>query len=294
MMQFLDYLRVHFSDREAVLASLATLVLVVFVWLGRSAALRFTNRPSFDSAENRLRWLARIRAATVLSLAVGLIVIWGAELRSFALSFVAVAVAVVLATKELIQCVNGALIRTATEAFAVGDRVEIAGIRGDVIASGPLATKLLEVGPSYRRTGRAVVIPNSMFLTERVTNETYGGNFLFHTVAIPLSSDADWQQAEEILLRAANDICREYLDDVRRHTQQRARRFGLFQPSVEPQVAVQLPEPDVIRLLVRLPARANKVDMVEQGLVRRFLSEYQPGGAARRSDQVGSRRAVTA
>mgnify|MGYP001215256827 CR=1 FL=1 len=66
---------------------------------------------------------------------------------------VAIAVALVIATKELILCVSGALIKGGARSFNIGDRIQVKEFRGDVIDQNLLTTTILEVGPGKVLTG---------------------------------------------------------------------------------------------------------------------------------------------
>ena len=116
----------------------------------------------------RRRWSVTIRNTLILVSIIGLAIIWAPQLQNFAVSLIAIAVALVLATKELLDCLTGSLLRTASKAYAVGDRIEINGTRGNVVDHNFLTTTLLEIGPgqtSHQYTGRAIVIPNNQLLS---------------------------------------------------------------------------------------------------------------------------------
>ena len=69
--------------------------------------------------------------------------------------------AIVLATKEIIMCLSGAIYRASSGTFKVGDRVEIGAFRGDVIDQTLLATTILEIGPGqaiHQHSGRTVTL----------------------------------------------------------------------------------------------------------------------------------------
>jgi small-conductance mechanosensitive channel len=76
----------------------------------------------------------------VVLLLLGLVLIWAPQLWTFALSLAAVAVEIVVATKEMILCISGSLMRASPRAFSVGDWIEVADVRGEVTAS-PLPQK---------------------------------------------------------------------------------------------------------------------------------------------------------
>ena len=71
-----------------------------------------------------------LKTGLLLLLLFGAIAIWAQELRTLALSFVAIAAAIVVATKELLMCLSGTLLRSSSRNVSLGDRVEIAGVRG--------------------------------------------------------------------------------------------------------------------------------------------------------------------
>lgn len=266
----MDVLSEIFTERVIVRDTIATVILLAGVLLLRSAALRAVRRAKWGSEDIRLRWTAQVRWTAFLFLSLGLVVIWSSELRTLAFSVVAIAAAIVIATKELIMCVSGSILRATSGAFSVGDRIEIDGIRGDVVEVGLLTTTLLEIGPSHRHTGRAVVVPNSLMFSNAVTNETVTEEFVLHTIAIPVSEEG-LQAAEERLLEIGADVCRPLIEDARQHMNAAAKRHNLPVLSVDPIVSLQVPEAGKFTLLLRIPTRARDKGHTERQVLRRFF-----------------------
>ena len=241
-------------------------VCLLVVAISRSLSLRALARAKL-SAETRAMWRAQVRNATVA-------VIWAEELRTVAISIVAIAAALVIGTKELIMCLLGGLLRASGHGFKIGDRIEVSGVRGDVADVGPLTTALLEVGPtsaSSARTGRVVTLPNAVFLTEKVFNMTQSHAYVFHMLRVPLSAEDDWRAAEERLLRIGKEATAEYLDDARAEMSMVAKQRGLDTPRVEPQVFIEIPEPGRVELQFFFPAPARARGDLSQAILRRFL-----------------------
>jgi small-conductance mechanosensitive channel len=254
---------------------ISTFVLVVTVFGVRYIILRFVRRrlPTRDTLQ--LRWTSQVRAFSYAILAFGLFTIWAAELQALAVSFVVLAMAVVWATKETIACMQGAVYRLSSNAFQVGDRINVGGIRGDVIDPGLLSTTVLEVGKGHQRTGRTISIPNSLFMTEPVLNESLTGEFMLHLLTIPVDRDADLAAIEERALRAANDACADFIDDVRRPIALRYRRHGLNPPLVDPRITYQFVDTKTVNLILRIPVPTRLERTVEQRVLRAVLGVPQ-------------------
>lgn len=254
---------------------LSTVMLIVVVMVLRGIAAGAIRRNDTLASAVRRRWLVQVRNGAILLLFLGLVVIWAAELRLMAVSLFAVAVATVIATKELIQCFSGSLLKTVSREFCLDDRIEINGLRGDVIDHNALTTTILEIGPhdlTQQHTGRAIVIPNSKLLDTPVINETFTDEYVLHVFKVPIIMDSDWQQAERDLLDAAKQQCDSFLSEARLHFQRLGKDRGLATLSVEPRVSVLIPKAGELELLVRIAVPARRKGRVEQAILRRFVS----------------------
>lgn len=260
------------SPLAKLFSSALLLLAVLAAYHFAAAAIR---RADWSTLEARRRWLVMIRNVAILLFLLTLMVVWAAQLRTLALSVVGFAVAIVLVTKELIMCVTGGFLRSSTSLFRVGDRIEVKELRGDVIDLTMLTTTILEIGPqqlTHQYTGRAVVLPNSVFLTESVINESYTEDYVLHTTVVPLPRETDWRRDEAHLLQAAHEVCGEFIETARRHIERIGHQQGIDVPSVDPRVSVSLPEADELHLIVRFPAPARQKGRTEQEILRRYLA----------------------
>ena len=259
------------QDRTVLRNAIGSLILITSVMGFRYVAIRFVRQrlPARDKLQ--LRWAAQVRGFSYVILAFGLFIIWAAELQALAVSFVVFAMAIVWATKETLACVQGGMYRISSKSFEVGDRINIAGIRGDVIDPGLLSTLVLEVAQGHQRTGRTISIPNSLFMTEPVLNESLAGEYMLHLMTIPVDRDADLAAIEQKALSAAQDACVDFLDDVRHPIASRYRRYGLIPPIVDPRVTYQLVDKDTVNILLRIPTPIRLERQVEQRVLRAVL-----------------------
>ncbi|RUO40904.1 hypothetical protein CWE22_01525 [Pseudidiomarina aestuarii] len=261
------------------LISSAVLILVVIIL--RAMLWRFIRR-SVQSSEMRRRWLTQIRNGLLLLMILGLVMIWAHELRTLALSIVAIAVAFVVATKELILCLTGSLIKSGARSFTIGDRIQIKDFRGDVIDQNLLATTILEVGPgklTHQRTGRMIVVPNALFVSEPVVNESYTHDYVLHVFTVPFKRDENWKLAQQVLLEAAQKHCSPYLEQARKYMRRMSDHSGFEIPSVDPRVTLQVPTAGEVHLIVRFPAKQTQRSFIEQQILTDVFTQHDLSAA---------------
>jgi small-conductance mechanosensitive channel len=244
-------------------------------WLGHYVI----NHSSEGPWEIKRQWRVRFSSALWLFTFISMAMIWSNELQTLALSIVAFSVAIVVASKEVITCFSGGLFRT-SKSFKIGDRIEIKGIRGDVIDKSLMATKILEIGPgqtTHQYTGRSVVLPNSIFLTESVTNESFLGNYVLHPFIIPMRIEDDWQQAEKIILEIANGVCGPFLGPASEYLRKVQDKANLETPEIHPRVHVKVQDIKTLNLIVRVTVPAYDKGKIEQAIVKEFLKRFKYG-----------------
>jgi len=253
-----------------------TAILLIVVTAVRSIASRFIKK-RVHSKELQRRWLVQTRNGFILLLTLGLLFIWGDTLRTFALSIVAIAVAFVVATKELILCVSGSILKTGSGSFNVGDRIQVKEFRGDVIDQNILATTILEVGPdklTHQRTGRKTVIPNALFVSEPIINESFTHDFVLHVFTVPFKREENWRAAQDEFLKAARKHCKPYLNEARIHMEKLSEDMGLDVPTADPRVTVQVPTAGEIHLVIRIPVKSSQRGFIEQSILSDVFSHH--------------------
>jgi small-conductance mechanosensitive channel len=263
-------------DSLVVLDGLKSLILLVSLVITRALVVRWISRNPALSMESKRRLVVNTRNSIVFAFLIGLVVIWAHELQAFAVSIVALAAALVLATKELILCWSGAALRVVGKVYAVGDRIQIAGHRGVVLDHDVFATKLLEIGPgqsAHLYTGRVTIFPNSLLFTNPLIKENPGQEYGLYTLVIPIKADEDWQRAERILLEVAKAECAPFMEEAARQMKLLEQTNLLEAPSPEPRITIQLPEAGKMHLVLRFPAPDRGRSRVEQSILRRYLIE---------------------
>src|SRR5262245_2355860 len=81
----------------------------------------------------------------------------------------------------------------------VGDRIEVGGVSGEVRRIGARSTTVVT------DENIAVIVPNSQFISERVTNWSHTGKLTAFLVRVRIAWDADAELVRRLLLEAAGD-----------------------------------------------------------------------------------------
>lgn len=122
-----------------------TALIIIFVVLVRQVILaRIRGEVAFITEKQR-SWMSRTKNGAFAITSLILFVLWQSEINQFALSVTAIAVAIVVASKEIILCFTGSIQRASSRSFRVGDWIEVGKISGQVIDHNMMATVIQEI-----------------------------------------------------------------------------------------------------------------------------------------------------
>lgn len=265
-------------DQQQIIANLISSILFLLVIMSlRYLMIRYMATWRIKNIDDRRKWVVNVRNISLVVLLLGLIVIWATEIRTLALSIVAVATALVLAGKEIIACFAGGVLKASNKMFEVGDRIQILDMRGDVLDHSFTMTTLYEIGSKgnpHKYTGRVLKVPNSLFLSHPVVNETASSKYVLHTMEFVFDYKEDWHKAEKILLDIAHEETKDFVDGTRKYMSIIEKKDNIEAPDVRPQVFINASQKEQLHLFLRVPARSTLIGKVEQKIMRRFADAY--------------------
>jgi small-conductance mechanosensitive channel len=275
MEQLLEFIKDTLSIGQVVI----TFCILLLAFILRLIVFKVLNNSKTILRENKRR--LKVNTSSFLSFFVmlGLLFIWSSELRSLAFSVAALGVAFVLATKELIASFTGSIYKASNNVCSVGDRIEVNGVRGDIIDRSVLATKLMEIGPGHDTnyyTGRIITIPNSVFLTAIIKNESVLGRFCLHSFHITIGHTNEWKFAYDILLEEAQKECQKYTDEAKLYVDKIQAKNSLETPTIEPTIVIKFNSFEEILLIMRITVPMKNMIDIEQNIKRSFLIRFRP------------------
>lgn len=185
---------------------------------------------------------------TLLSYLVGIIVvafIFSDRLRSLTVVFGVAGAGIAFALQEVIMSIAGWLAISFGGYYKVGDRIKLAGIRGDVIDIGILRTILMECGDwvdGDLYNGRIVRISNRFVFKEPVYNYSADFPFLWDEIMVPIKYGSDYQLAKKLILEIGKEVVGEYAEKYATAWGQIVRRYLIEPQRLEPTVTVEANE----------------------------------------------------
>ncbi|WP_227103302.1 mechanosensitive ion channel domain-containing protein [Chromobacterium rhizoryzae] len=274
LFDLIGYLRDNYSHEIA-----RSLILIAALLIIRLVMDRLLAANNSIAIESKRRWSVNTRNILFISGLAGIGLIWASELQTIAVSMLAFAAALILATKELIMCLSGGLVRQTSNSYSLGDHIEVGAVRGRVVDIGLLSTTVMEIGPnhsSHQMTGRALTFPNSLLLSTPVIRENYMGDYVMHIVNVPMAYTVPPIRAERLLMAAAEESCQPHLEVARQHMEDMAKRNLVDIPSVEPRIALQPVDEKRYQLILRIAIPARDRHRIEQTILHSFLAQCFP------------------
>ena len=250
-------------------------LMIVAIIAGRSILLsaHFRSHPDL-SIENKRRSLVVSRNITMLLLFFGLAMIWAAQIQTLALSMFAVAAAIVVATKELIMCLSGSILRSVTKQYSIGDYIEINGLRGRVVDINMLNTLMMQIGPNPligQLSGKTLSFPNSLLLSHPVRRDNILGDYVIHTVEIPVPIHLDSDEIIGRLKDVLEPLCEPYVPAIKQHLENVQTQKLFITPAAQPRIS-RVPHDDkVYNIIVRFASPVAKRLEIQQAILDEFL-----------------------
>jgi small-conductance mechanosensitive channel len=225
-------------DSTTVSKIVSTIVAIAVVLVVRWVVLR-SIQTRFQEEWDEYR--AHKVAGYTTTIAVGVILAWiwidaFNDLPTF-LGLISAGIAIALA--DVLKNLAGWVYIISRRPFWLGDRIELAGTKGDVIDIRLFRFSLMEIGgwvDAEQATGRMIHVPNGSVFTNQVANYTEGFAYLWHELPVLVTFESDHRRArkviEEALERHAPDLDRTAGDRIRENAKNYHIRIGALTPTV--------------------------------------------------------------
>lgn len=125
--------------------------------------------------------------------------------------------------------------------YKTGDRVQVGGIKGDVMDIGVLRTTIMETGQwvdGDLYNGRIVLIANSFVFKEPVFNYSGDFPFLWDEIKIPIQYGSNYDKTKEILEKVGIEIAGDLTQQSKEKWTSMQSKYRLEDAQTEPMVSL--------------------------------------------------------
>jgi small-conductance mechanosensitive channel len=210
--------------------------------------------------------------------------VWNAELQKFALSIAVFVVAIVLATREYIQCFIGFLYVTSIRPFRVGDWVQTGSFCGEVTGTDWAKLTMLEIDPNgYLYTGKTLFIPNNQLITQPIKNLNFLKRYVAHSFTITMDNCYQPYQNLDALLCKAKKYCDDFYGVAERYNSMIERSLDAPLPGPGPSISISTSDLGRIKTIFTVFCPTDQALAIEKKLTYEFFQlkneNYQEAAA---------------
>jgi len=253
---------------KLITAVIGVLLVIVIVRIVQRAASRYIR-------ETNTRYRARkfISFLGYIIVVVVLVTIYSDKLGGLTVALGVAGAGIAFALQEVIASVAGWFAISFASFYKTGDRVQLGGIKGDVVDIGILRTTLMEVGQWVNGdlyNGRVVRVANSFVFKEPVFNYSGDFPFLWDEIVLPIKYGSDMKLARKLIADAADDILGDYAAKARVAWDDLVKRFPIENAQVEPLRLENTVPVTTVRMLSRPRSRPSSLSRTSSALKAMF------------------------
>jgi small-conductance mechanosensitive channel len=212
------------------------LVVLVVALLLRRTASRYVANPV-----ERYRVRKAITFLAYLAVFLIVIAVFSERLATLGVTLGVVGAGIALALQDVITSVAGWVTISTGNVYKTGDRIQLAGVRGDVIDIGVFRTTLMEIGQWVQGdlyNGRIVRVANNAVFKDAVYNYSADFPFVWDEITVPVKYGGDYKLAGEILNRVATELLGEYVASAKATWKSVAQKYLIDEAQIEPMVTL--------------------------------------------------------
>ncbi|CAN5422997.1 mechanosensitive ion channel [soil metagenome] len=168
-------------------------------------------------------------------------IVYSNKLGGLTVAFGVAGAGIAFALQEVIASFAGWLAIMFGGFYKTGDRVQLGGIRGDVMDIGVLRTTVMETGQwvdGDLYNGRIVLVANSFVFKEPVFNYSGEFPFLWDEIKIPIQYGSNYEKVKEILVSIGKEVAGDLTEKSMEKWKGLQNKYRLEDAQTEPMVSL--------------------------------------------------------
>lgn len=201
--------------------------------------------------------------------------VYSNRLGNLTVAFGVAGAGIAFALQEVIASIAGWFAVSFAGFYKIGDRVQLGGIKGDVIDISILRTTLMEVGEWVKGdlySGRIVRIANSFVFKEAVFNYSGDFPFLWDEIVVPIKYGSDRKLVKQILENVAKEVVGDYEQQAREAWRKMVANYMVEEATVRPGVTL-IANDNWLEYTVRYVVDFKRRRITKDQLFTRILEE---------------------
>lgn len=246
--------------------------ILLIAWFLRTVVTR-----TISDNTNRYRAKKAIRLAGYFLILLLAVATFTGRLEYLGISIGFISAGIAFALQEVILSIAGWIAIFSTNLYKPGDRIEINGVKGDVIDISVTQTTLMEMGQwvsSDNYNGRIVRISNAFVFKSPLYNYSTDFPFLWDEIILPVRYQSDTKLAGELIMQVAHAKLSEYADYAKEHWSGMVRKYLIENAMVEPTLSVKLTD-NWVEFTLRFVVDYKKRRTTKNELSREILEVFQ-------------------
>jgi small-conductance mechanosensitive channel len=279
LLNWRDSVRSEFRDElRDLLLRLGALAVVLAIIFGLGEVWRRTIFRYVLDARRRYQFLLLRKIMLWVAIVIVLIFTFATEIGSIATFAGLITAGVALALQNVIVSIVGYFFLIGKYGIRVGDRVQVAGVTGEVVDIGLARFHLMELSsdsPESQPSGRVVAFPNSIVFqsTSGLFKQIPGTNFVWRQIALTFSPESDYHVVRERVNAAIDRAFANYRDPLERQRQMMEQTLtSISATELKPKSRLHF-TPAGIEVLIRFPVLLSKATEMDDLLTRELFAE---------------------
>ncbi len=165
------------------------------------------------------------------------------SIKDFTLAIGLLTAGITITLQELILSIAGSLYIFFVKVYKPGDRIEINGIKGDVIDIDSIYTTMMEIGEwvsSDNYSGRIVKLSNAFVFKGPIYNYSKDFPFIWDEFNLPIRYGSDIELAKSIIIQIAQKTLSNYVQESVSKWKDVVKKYYIEDAIVEPTLAITL------------------------------------------------------
>jgi small-conductance mechanosensitive channel len=268
----------YVADLKDLLIRLFSLGLVLATVWGVAEVWRRTIYRYVHETRRRHQMLLLRRIALWLAIALVITFSFASELGSLATFAGLLTAGVAVALQNVILSIAAYFFLIGKFGVRVGDRVQIAGVSGEVVEIGLVRMHVMELGGNGRDvqpTGRVVAFSNSFVFQPLagMFKQIPGTNFVWHEITLTLASESDYRSVEERMIEALDTAFAPYRETLEQQRSLMERNLGSVSVGpLQPRTGLKL-TPSGLEVRVTFPVQFHEATEIDDRVTREILKE---------------------